>query len=181
MKNANFLTTLILITIGFSAFAQKTNFPNEEIFTLEGKSVSAEDLNPDAKPLLVLFWDINDKNCLEQILNYNEIYNENLKTKDVRFVAITSNYSGSLYRIKPFVYGFDLDFEVYIDKNGDLKRAMAVPEFPYMVLFDQNMDVFCRYSGSVTGCEDQICKEVKRCLELWERKDDLADYSDPEL
>ncbi len=164
-----------------SAFSQKSGLPNVDVYTLEGRSISAEIINNDGKPLLVVFWKTNDKDCLEQISMFNEIYNDSLKTKGVKFVAICVNCTGNLYHIKPFVYGHDFNFEVYVDKNGDLKRAMAVPELPFTILFDQNMKVFSQHIGYCRGDENLICSIVDKCLEMRGQQDDLVEYTNPEL
>ena len=57
-----------------------------------------------------------------------------LKDKNVRVIGICLDVSGNMSNIKPFVYGNNIDMDVYIDKNGEFKRAMNIPDVPYNII-----------------------------------------------
>ncbi len=50
--------------------------------------------------------------------------------KGVKFVAICVDCTGRIDHVKPIVYGQNIEMEVYVDRNGDLKRAMNVSYTP---------------------------------------------------
>ena len=74
----------------------------------------------------------------------NEVYEEYLKDDNVKVVGICLDGIGRIDHVKPFVYGNDLDIEVYVDKNGDFKRAMHVTDTPFTILLNKEMNSRCR-------------------------------------
>ena len=79
-------------------------------------------------------------------------------------MAICIDCQGKIQHIKPIVYGYDFDFDVYIDRNGDFKRSMSVTGAPYTILFDNKMNPVCRHTGFCNGDELLICEKIDQCL-----------------
>jgi hypothetical protein len=53
-----------------------------------------------------------------------------------------------------------LDIDVYVDKNGDFKRAIGISEAPFTILFDQQMRFYCRHSGHCGNIDELVCQKV---------------------
>ena len=144
---SNFKTTImrtmefILIFSFFSMVnqvnSQNQNLPEIDIYTLDGERVSTNEVCNSGQSTVIIFWKSNDKTSLEQISMINEEYENSLKDKNVKVIGICLDASGNMASIKPFVFGNNIDFEMYIDKNGDLKRAMNVSEFPYTIVINK--------------------------------------------
>jgi len=88
-----------------------------------------------------------------------------LKDKGVKLIAICVDCRGTWSYLKPFVQGKAWDFDVYIDVNGDFKRAMGVTDAPYTLLLDKNQKVVCRSAGYCSGNEEFVCQKILHCLE----------------
>jgi hypothetical protein len=147
MKNFRFFLIFCLISVGYLVISQNHILPAVDIFSLDGLRVSAKDIVNIDQPFIIVFWKRYDKISLEQISMINEEYDNSLKDKNVKVIGICMDASGNMASIKPFVFGNNIGFEMYIDKNGDLKRAMNVPDFPYTIIFDRTNNICYKQIG----------------------------------
>ena len=129
-------------------FAQSKSLPDIEFTNLDGHSVHIGEILKSGGPLLMVFWKSNDNECCEQLMMINEMYEDHLMAEGIKVIGICLDCAGQTQHVKPFIHGHDISFEVYIDKNGDFRRAMNVPDVPYTVLFDSKMNVICRRIGT---------------------------------
>lgn len=169
MKSIKSATTIILFLFTYLSFSQEQPLQDIELFTLEGTKISTTDITNNGKPMLMVFWKSNVKECCDQLSMINDIYVDYFKEKGVKVVAICVDCKGAIQHIKPFVYGHSYDVDVYIDKNGDFKRSMSVPSVPYTILFDKNMDINCQYVGYCHNGEDMLCNKIEKCLAMADR------------
>jgi len=140
-----------------SILTQHNTMPNVELYSLDGKKVNASRISNNGQPMIVVFWKTNIKECYNQLDLNNEVYEDLLKDKNVKVLAICVDCVGNTQHIKPFVYGHDLNIEVFIDRNGDFKRSMIIPSVPYAILYDQKMNVAYRQLGFCNGDENLLC------------------------
>ena len=78
-------------------------------------------------------------------------------------IAICEDEGGAFHFIESFVASRSIDIEVYIDKNGDFRRAMGVT-VPHTILFDSQMSIHCRQQGYCAGNDGIVCNEIRKCL-----------------
>ncbi|MBN2172970.1 MAG: redoxin domain-containing protein [Bacteroidales bacterium] len=160
------LTTVFLITgFLFLTLGQKSVFPDADLLTLDGKTIQSTELFKGESPIILVFWKTYEKDCCKHISSLIEAHEDLLDTVNARLVCICVDCIGQTHHIKPFVDGNGWDCEVYIDKNGEFKRAMAVNNTPYTILY-YNQKIICRYNGYCSGTEDMICTKLKHCLAL---------------
>jgi hypothetical protein len=94
----------------------------------------------------------------------NEAYKDFMEYQGVKVIAVCIDCVGKTQHIKPFVYGHNLDIEVYIDKNGDFKRSMNILYSPSTILFDHQMNINCQLAGYCSNVEDLLCTKIEQCL-----------------
>lgn len=164
MKTIKFILFLFLILSLNILNAQVKSLPDVELYTMDGTVIDATEITNNDKPMVMIFWKSNVKECCNQLNTINEIYEDFFKEKGVRLLAICVDCIGTINHVKPFVYGHDLEFEVYIDKNGDFKRSMGITTVPYTLLFDQEMNIFCKHVGYCESGEDMLCEKIEVCL-----------------
>lgn len=166
MKTFKFILILFLSSFAHMAISQNLSLPDVDLYTLDGIKISATTITNNEKPMVMVFWKSNTNECCNQLIMINEIYEDHFKTKGVKVVAICVDCIGTIQHIKPFVYGHNLNIEVFIDKNGDFKRSMSVPSVPYTILFDQEMNTYCKYVGYCHNGEEFLCTELEKCLAI---------------
>jgi len=140
MKALTFSLILCLFILGNPATSQNSKLPGVDLYTLEGVRISAADLDNTDSQLVLVFWKSSNRQSFNQLLEINEEYQEWLKVKNVKVVGICTDLNGTMCDIKPMVYANNIEFEVYIDKNNDFKRAMNIPDIPYLIIVDNNSE-----------------------------------------
>ena len=164
MKKQILISSMYLLSAIMLVNAQGTGLPDVPLFTLDGTEISTSSIKNDGMPMIMTFWKTYENDCCDQLIQLCNVYNQILKHQGVKMVAVCIDGKGCSQHVKPFVNGHDINIDVYIDKNGDLKRAMGVSDAPYNVLFDQDMKIYCRHAGSCSSIEDMVCQKVNECL-----------------
>ena len=140
--------------------AQSYNIPELELRDLNGFPVSSDQLFLSETATLLVFWESSSGKCCENLEVLNDAWNEELRKQGVQMVAIYADCNGSWTHVRPVVAGNGWDFDVYIDVNGDLKRALSVGELPCAMLFDEDQKLLCRYNSGCTGSQEYICTNI---------------------
>ena len=133
MKTIKILTVAFFLLAGVMAHPQRPVLPETNIYTLDGEIVRINDMVKSTDKLVIIFWKTYDKCSIDML---NALIDENHAKENVRVIGICEDGIGRIDHVKPFVYGNCIDIEVFIDKNGDLKRAMNVPDTPFSIMCD---------------------------------------------
>lgn len=155
---------MILIIMGFILRGHAQNFPSADVYTLDGQRIDARTISNDQKPMVVVFFKTYNNKCCDLLNTVYDAHKNVLLEKGVKMIAICVDCTGNVSHVKPFVYGNDLDLEVFVDKSGDFKRAMGVRDAPFTILYDQNMQVYCRYDGYCASAGEMVCDKMSECL-----------------
>ena len=66
--------------------------------------------------------------------------------------------------MKPHVEGNDWPYEVYLDQNSDLKRAMGVVNVPHTFILNGDGEIVWQHTGYQTGGEEELIEKVRELL-----------------
>jgi len=169
MKARKILLGCMLFVCSFpTAQSGAQPFPSVDIYSLDGSRVDASTLSNNGMPLILVFFKTNENSCLENLYEIAETYHDQLEKKGVKMIAICIDCIGKKEHVKPFVYGHGLSIDVYVDLNGDFKRAMGVADAPFTVLYDQYMREICAYGGYCNGSGELVCEKIEACLNKME-------------
>lgn len=151
--------TYSLIALFFvgSVYAQDGNFsklPNVTVKDVKGNSISSEDFNNDGKPIIISFWATWCKPCITELNAINDYYDEWVEETGVKLIAVSIDDARNAARVRPFVLGQGWEYEVYLDENSDLRRAMNVNNPPHTFLLNGKGEVVWQHNGYVPGDED---------------------------
>lgn len=155
--------TLFLSFMGVLAMAQNAKVPeNISIKTLDGKTVQSSVIQNDGKILILSFWATWCKPCNSELDAIKEVYDEWQEETGVKLIAVSIDDARSAARVKPWVDGKDWPFEVYLDQNKDLARAMNVgADVPYSFIIDGNGEILWQHKGYQPGNEEELIEQVK--------------------
>ena len=78
----------------------------------------------------------------------------------MKIYSVSIDDSRTTAKVKPFVEGKGWDFEVLLDANGDLKRAMNVNNPPHTFLFDGSGKIVYQHTGYFEGAEEELFEEI---------------------
>ena len=157
------LFVLIFIS-SLSLIAQeKLNiFPTVDIKNIEGKIINTDEFDNGGKPIIVSFWATWCKPCAKELDAISEVYDEWQDETGVRLLAISIDDARNTAKIAPFANGKDWPYEVYLDANSDLKRALNVNAIPHTFLLNGKKEIVWQHTSYFDGDEDELFEEVQK-------------------
>ena len=137
--------------------------PNFKLVNLSGKYL---ELNKEIGngPILLSFWATWCKPCLEEMVEYNKIYNE-YKDKGFTLLAISTDTEKSVAKVKPYIKSKNYKFPVLLDTNSEVARKFYAQQMPYTVMIDKSGNIVYTHLGYMKGDEKKIEKLVEELLE----------------
>jgi len=154
----------LLATILFSSLsvAQNRTLPSVDVKTLDGGSINITAIENNDKPIVISFWATWCKPCKKELNTIAEVYEDWQDETGVKLVAISIDNARSMNKVAPYVNASDWDYEVYIDPNGDLKRAMGISTVPHTFLLNSKKEIIWQHKGYVDGDEDELFEQIKK-------------------
>lgn len=156
----------ILLAFLFSTVIAKDNskVPSVYVKDMKGRKVSSKKFDNDGKPYIINFWATWCKPCIQELNNINESYKKWQKETGVKIIAVSIDDSRNSRRVAPFVKGRGWDYEIYLDENADLKRAMNVNNPPHTFLVNGDGQIVYEHNGYAPGDEAKLYEEVKKLI-----------------
>lgn len=159
MKKLFVLLFAVLVVSGLHA-QQKSDLPNVTIKDLQGKDINIAKLSNNGKPFVITFWATWCGPCIKEHNALDEVYQDWKDETGVKIYSVSIDDSRTTAKVKPFVEGKGWDFEVLLDANGDLKRAMNVNNPPHTFLFDGSGKIVYQHTGYFDGAEEELYEEI---------------------
>ena len=163
--NKKTLFSLFFATLVASiSFAQNRTLPNIEVKKLNGSKFNITQIENEGSPIVISFWATWCKPCKKELNNIAEVYEDWQDETNVKIIAISIDDSRSMSKVNPYVNASDWDYEVYLDTNSDLKRAMGVSTVPHTFLLNAKKEIVWQHKGYIDGDENQLYKEIKKLV-----------------
>lgn len=157
------LLSLILIAfISTFSCGQNKTLPKVKVKTLNGSKVNFNEIDNGSSPIVISFWAMWCKPCIKELNNIAEIYDDWQEETGVKIIAVSIDDTRSMSKVAPFVNSSDWQYEVYLDPNGNLKRAMGVSTVPHTFLLNKNKEIVWQHKSYVEGDEEKLFKEIKK-------------------
>ena len=164
MNRKILLSVLAGILISTINFAQNRALPNKEVKTLNGSNFNITDLENNGNPIVISFWATWCKPCKKELNNIAEVYGDWQEKTNVKLVAISIDDTRSMSKVAPYINASEWEYEVYLDPNSDLKRAMGVSTVPHTFLLDGENKIVWQHKGYVTGDEDELYEQIEKIV-----------------
>jgi hypothetical protein len=138
----------LMLLLPALAFTQNQGYSTVMLKTLDAKSVNAAGIFQSSQPTLVYFYNDDQSADVEDILDEIGSLNDNPAIKDkIRIILVYSSAHESYEQIKAILNGNSVEFEAYIDTNGDLQRAMGLLSNSILLLNGNDETMAARYQG----------------------------------
>ena len=150
----------LLLLVSTISFAQIKNLPNVDVKKIDGSSFNFKNIDNNGNPIVISFWATWCKPCTKELNNIAEIYEDWQDETNVKLVAVSIDDRRSQSKVAPYVNSSGWEYEIYIDSNSDLKRAMGVSTVPHTFLLDKNKQIIWQHRGYVEGDEYELFDEI---------------------
>lgn len=136
--------------------------PSVEVKDLDGKVVNTAELSNDGKPMIVSFWALWCKPCMRELSTISEVYEDWQEETGVKLYAVSIDDARSTSKVGPTAYGKGWEFEILLDQNGDLKRAMNVNMIPHTFLLNGKGEIVWQHTSFSEGSELELIELVRK-------------------
>ncbi len=160
MKKWIALFALLAVSLGNTNSNGK--MPDIKIKDLNGSLISASSLTNNGKPMVVSFWATWCKPCVRELNAINEQIVDWEDETGVKLVAISIDDSRQSARVRPFVASQGWEYEVYLDENSELRRALNVNNIPHTFLLNGAGEIVWQHNGYFPGDEDHLYELVQK-------------------
>ena len=152
--------SFMFLIAGVTCFAQIKSLPSVNVKTLEGNQFNFKNMDNNGYPMVISFWATWCKPCTKELNNIAELYEDWQDETNVKLVAVSIDDRRSQSKVAPYVNSSGWEYEIYIDPNSDLKRAMGVSTVPHTFLLDKNKQIIWQHRGYVEGDEYELFDEI---------------------
>ena len=147
---------LVFSIMAICAVAMSAQLPNVTLKDIDGNTIQTGKISNNGKPIILSFWATWCKPCSSELKAINEVYADWQEETGVKMIIVSIDQAQDANRVKPMVDGFGWEYEVWLDPNGDFKRAMNVQNVPHVFVLDGKCKIVYIHAGYVDGGEEDI-------------------------
>ena len=146
--------------VSFAAGAQE-RLPEVILKDIEGRTVQTDTISNNGKPLVIAFFATWCKPCNRELKSIDELYDDWQRETGVRLVAVSIDQAQNVNKVKPLVDQNGWRYDVLLDPNGELRRALSIQSVPYTLLLDGQGNIVYKHNGYTDGAEAELYEKVK--------------------
>lgn len=160
MKRSVIILLVALCTVSVTNSLQAQGLPSAQLKDINGKTVNTSELTNDGKPLLVSFFALWCKPCMEELTVIAEAYEEWQEKTGVRMIAVSIDDSRSSDKVATSVRARGFEWTTLLDTNSELKRFMGVNQIPHLFLLNGDGKIVWQHTSYSEGCEEEIYEQL---------------------
>ena len=161
MKKSVFAFFLLLLA-GFGV--AQAQLPAVSLKSIDGATVQSETLSNDGKPFIIDFFATWCKPCNRELSAIAEVYDEWQEETGVKIYAVSIDQGQNINKVKPLVDQNEWEYEVLLDPNSELLKALGGQMIPFVVVIDGKGNIVSKHSGYTDGAENELLEEVKKLI-----------------
>lgn len=139
----------------------QNQMPNIELNAISGESVNlSTDFNEVDKLYVFSFWATWCAPCINELEAIHKKYTTWKESLNVEIIAVSIDDSKTHKRVKPFLKGKGWTYNVLLDSNQELKRALSIVNVPYTIVVKNSKIVYVS-NGYSQGSEEDLYNKLK--------------------
>ena len=154
---------MVSILAGFGV--AQAQLPAMTLKTIDGAAVQTDTLSNDGKPFIIDFFATWCKPCNRELSAIAEVYEEWQEETGVKIFAVSIDQAQNINKVKPLVDQNEWEYDVLLDPNSELLKALGGQMIPFVVVCDGTGKVVSKHSGYTDGAENELIEEVRKLLE----------------
>ncbi len=158
------ILTFILGCVIIAGVQAQRILPDVTVRSLSGEKIMSSTFNNDGKPIVISFWATWCKPCLSELSAFNDEYEDWFEETGLKIIAISIDDSRASARVKSIVLGNDWPFEVYLDSNQDLKRALNIINVPHTIVLNGKGEIVWEHTTYNPGSEEEVIEQVRQLI-----------------
>ncbi len=155
-----FLATILLAIVSIVS----AQLPNVTLKDINGNTVNIAELRNDGKPFIIDFFATWCKPCNRELDAIAEVYDEWREETGVKIFAVSIDVAQNVNKVKPLVDSHGWTYDVLLDPNGDLKRALGIQMIPYVLIVDGQGQIVYKHNGYTDGAEIELIEKVRELI-----------------
>lgn len=160
MKMKNFFTIFALFFGGWLSLSAQDVVPSVTVKNIDGVSTDFKNSIEPGKITIISFWATWCAPCIKELQAIDAHYAEWQSKYNVKLIAVSIDDARNAKKVKPKVLGEGWQYEVVIDENQDLARAMNVNNPPMTFIVDQSGKIIYTHQGYTPGAEDDLEQQL---------------------
>ena len=160
MELKTILKILLFVFIANNTINAQKALPDVTIKTISGEDFDIKSLEEKENPIILNFWATWCGPCLKELDAIREVYIDWQDETEVEMYAVSVDDARTAKRVKPMVNGKSWEYEILLDENQDLKRAMNIVNVPHVFILYKGKIVYEK-AGYVPGAEDKLYEIIK--------------------
>ena len=156
------VTLITCCGIFLLTLVSQKELPKVTVETLKGEAIDIRSVLGDSIPVVLSFWGTTCKPCLMELDALTEVYDDWQEEVKFKVVAVATDDSRAASKVKAMAGGRGWPFEVILDKNQGLKRAMNVNSIPFLYVMDKKGKIVYTHAGYTPGSELQVLNVLKK-------------------
>jgi thiol-disulfide isomerase/thioredoxin len=157
MKKIHLLVFFVLLS---TCIIGQDAFPNINLKTLDGKATTSQNIIQEHPLIVMTFWASWCKPCHQELNTIADLYDDWKNTTGVEIIAVSTDDSRASSKVKSIVSGNDWPFKVFLDENGDLKRALSITNIPFLLIIKDGK-IIHKHVGYTPGSEAKVYEILK--------------------
>lgn len=153
---------ILFLLVAVASFAvARAQMPHIVLNDIEGNKVAVDTLGTHGQPVIIDFFATWCKPCNRELTAISEVYEDWQKETGVRLVAVSIDVAQNVNKVKPLVDENGWEYDVLLDPNSDLKRALGIQNIPYVLIIDGKGEIVYRHNGYTEGAEEELIEKIR--------------------
>lgn len=159
MKQIIITALLLLCALGVDA-----QLPKVTLKDMNGKTVQTDTLSNNGKPFIIDFFATWCKPCNRELDAIAEVYEDWQKETGVKIYAISIDQAQNINKVKPLVENHGWEYDILLDPNSDLRRALGIQMIPFVLICDGKGEIVYKHNGYTDGAEEELIEKVRELV-----------------
>ncbi len=150
----------LILFLGSNLFAQ--GIPSTPVKNKSGESIPFSSLIKEDTIYIVSFWATWCTPCIKELREIDEVYSTLRDSFRLKLIAVSIDDARNSSKVFPKAIGEGWTYEVVLDQNQDLARAMNVNNVPMMFIVDRKGNIVYSHQGYYPGALEEILTALDR-------------------